>query len=204
MPRGVGVGGFWALLSCGLALLCALGLLSPAWIVAPAPRGPPPGPPPPPLGLLGPCLAPGPHACAPFALGGLRAFRAIPASAWQTSTVLCLGGCLLLILSSLLAVISVFLPSGYFERRVCALAGYMQMAAVFIMASGLLVYPLGLNSAPVKDSCENAGVYNAGSCQIGWGYTLAIVGVMLSGFLPFFAKYAPKEHILPTPMPSIL
>ncbi|XP_036609458.1 transmembrane protein 211-like [Trichosurus vulpecula] len=203
MPRGVGVGGFWALLSCGLAALCALGLLSPAWIVPPASRGPKTAPPPP-LGLLGPCLAPTPRPCAPFALGGLRSFGDIPASAWQTSTVLCSGGCVLLALSALLAVISVFLPSGLLERRVCALAGYMQMAAVFIMASGLLVYPLGLSSASVKNSCGNTGVYNAGICQIGWGYTLAIVGVMLSGFLPFFAKYAPKEHISPTPMPAIL
>ncbi|KAM9032257.1 transmembrane protein 211-like [Sarcophilus harrisii] len=203
MPRGVGVGGFWALLSCGLAALCALGLLSPAWVVPPAPRGPLAAPPPP-LGLLGPCLAPAPRPCAPFALGGLRRFGDIPAGAWQTSTVLCSGGYALLALSALLAVSSVFLSSGPLERRVCSLAGYVQMAAVFTMAAGLLVYPLGLGSASAKDSCENAGVYNAGSCQIGWGYTLAIVGVMLSGFLPFFAKYAPKEHILSTPMPAIL
>ncbi|XP_020820434.1 LHFPL tetraspan subfamily member 7 protein-like [Phascolarctos cinereus] len=204
MPRGLGVGGFWALLSCGLAALCALGLLSPAWIVPPAPHGPKTAPPPP-LGLLGPCLAPAPRPCAPFALGGLRSFGDIPASAWQTSTVLCSGGWVLLALSALLAVVSVFLPSGLLERRVCALAGYMQMAAVFIMASGLLVYPLGLGSASVKSSCGNSiGIYNVGSCQLGWGYTLAIVGVMLSGFLPFFAKYAPKEHISPTPMPAIL
>ncbi|NWH61264.1 TM211 protein, partial [Piaya cayana] len=75
---------------------------------------------------------------------------------------------------------------------------------VFIMASGLLVYPLGFNSATVKRFCENSDIYYAGDCQIGWGYMLAIVGVMLSVFLPFFAKYAPKEHISPTPIPTIL
>uniref|UniRef100_A0A8C3UJG2 Transmembrane protein 211 n=1 Tax=Catharus ustulatus TaxID=91951 RepID=A0A8C3UJG2_CATUS len=61
------------------------------------------------------------------------------------------------------------------------------------MASGLLVYPFGFNSATVKRFCENSDIYYAGECQIGWGYMLAIVGVMLSVFLPFFAKYAPKE-----------
>lgn len=75
---------------------------------------------------------------------------------------------------------------------------------VFIMASGLLVYPFGFNSATVKRFCENSDIYYAGDCQIGWGYMLAIVGVMLSVFLPFFAKYAPKEHISPTPIPTIL
>uniref|UniRef100_A0A8C3HSL7 Transmembrane protein 211 n=1 Tax=Chrysemys picta bellii TaxID=8478 RepID=A0A8C3HSL7_CHRPI len=62
------------------------------------------------------------------------------------------------------------------------------------MASGLLVYPFGLTSATVKKFCENSSIYNAGDCQIGWGYMLAIVGVMLSVFLPFFAKYAPKDN----------
>ncbi|KAJ8342869.1 hypothetical protein SKAU_G00327970 [Synaphobranchus kaupii] len=121
-----------------------------------------------------------------------------------TSAVLCSGGCALLAVSSLLAIITIFLPSGACERRICTLAGYMQMAAVFIMASGLLVYPFGLNSTLVRSFCGDSGVYYAGECQIGWGYMLAIVGVMLTLFLPFFAKYAPKEHLSPTPLPTIL
>ncbi|XP_010284364.1 PREDICTED: transmembrane protein 211 [Phaethon lepturus] len=127
-----------------------------------------------------------------------------PCVSFQTSAVLCAGGCALLALSSLLAIVAVLLPGGACERRVCTLAGYMQTAAVFIMASGLLVYPFGFNSATVKRFCENSDIYYAGDCQIGWGYMLAIVGVMLSVFLPFFAKYAPKEHISPTPIPTIL
>lgn len=47
----------------------------------------------------------------------------------QTSAVLCSGGCALLAVSSLLAIITIFLPSGGCERRICTLAGYMQMAA---------------------------------------------------------------------------
>uniref|UniRef100_A0A8C8BE46 Transmembrane protein 211 n=1 Tax=Otus sunia TaxID=257818 RepID=A0A8C8BE46_9STRI len=50
------------------------------------------------------------------------------------------------------------------------------------MASGLLVYPFGFNSATVKRFCENSDIYYAGDCQIGWGYMLAIVGVMLSNY----------------------
>uniref|UniRef100_A0A8C4J7Z2 TM211 protein n=1 Tax=Dromaius novaehollandiae TaxID=8790 RepID=A0A8C4J7Z2_DRONO len=122
----------------------------------------------------------------------------------QASAVLCAGGCALLALGALLALLAVLLPAGACERRACILAGYVQTAAVFIMASGLLVYPFGFNSATVKRFCENSDIYYAGDCQIGWGYMLAIVGVMLSVFLPFFAKYAPKEHISPTPIPTIL
>lgn len=48
---------------------------------------------------------------------------------FQTSAVLCSGGCSLLAVSSLLAIITIFLPSGGCERRICTLAGYMQMTA---------------------------------------------------------------------------
>lgn len=47
----------------------------------------------------------------------------------QTSAVLCAGGCALLALSSLLAIVAVLLPGGACERRLCTLAGYMQTAA---------------------------------------------------------------------------
>uniref|UniRef100_A0A8C5C7L3 Transmembrane protein 211 n=1 Tax=Gadus morhua TaxID=8049 RepID=A0A8C5C7L3_GADMO len=122
----------------------------------------------------------------------------------QTSAVLCSGGCALLAVGSLLAIVTIFLPTGGCERRVCTLAGYIQMAAVFIMGSGLLVYPFGLNSSLVRSFCGNSDIYYAGDCQIGWGYMLAIVGVMLTLFLPFFAKYAPKEQLSPTPLPTLL
>lgn len=77
-------------------------------------------------------------------------------------------------------------------------------SAVFIMAAGLLVYPFGLNSSLVRSFCGDSDIYYAGECQIGWGYMLAIVGVMLTVFLPFFAKYAPKEQLSPTPLPTLL
>lgn len=77
-------------------------------------------------------------------------------------------------------------------------------SAVFIMAAGLLVYPFGLNSSLVRSFCGESDIYYAGECQIGWGYMLAIVGVMLTIFLPFFAKYAPKEQLSPTPLPTLL
>lgn len=78
------------------------------------------------------------------------------------------------------------------------------ISAVFIMAAGLLVYPFGLNSSLVRSFCGESDIYYAGECQIGWGYMLAIVGVMLTVFLPFFAKYAPKEQLSPTPLPTLL
>ncbi|KAJ8372942.1 hypothetical protein AAFF_G00272660 [Aldrovandia affinis] len=73
------------------------------------------------------------------ACAGLQKRRFIrDAGVWITNVgnknllgrVLCSGGCALLAVSSLLAIIIIFLPSGPCERRICTLAGYMQMAAV--------------------------------------------------------------------------
>ncbi|XP_060541613.1 LHFPL tetraspan subfamily member 7 protein [Pantherophis guttatus] len=217
-----GVGCFWLLLSSCLVAVCSFGFLSPAWIVRQRggggggrrwERGGGGGSPAPgsvesfggvgevTFGLLWHCSEAPRHLEPCDALGG---FGQIPSASWQTSAVLCVGGCALLAFSALLAVIVLFLPSGHCERRLCTLAGYIQTAAVFIMGFGLLVYPFGFGSLAVRTHCEDSSIYYAGSCQLGWGYMLAIVGVMLSVFLPFFAKYAPKDHPYPTPIPTIL
>ncbi|XP_028563150.2 LHFPL tetraspan subfamily member 7 protein [Podarcis muralis] len=213
------VGCFWVLLSSCLVAVCSFSFLSPAWIVkergggrrlvvatAAALEGSEGGAGGGEVsfGLLWHCSESLRHMYDCYTFGGLGRFSEIPSGSWQTSAVLCSGGCALLAFSSLLAVIVIFLPSGPCERRVCTLAGYIQTAAVFIMGFGLLVYPFGLGSTAVQRHCENSSIYYAGDCQIGWGYMLAIVGVMLSVFLPFFAKYAPKEHASPTPIPTIL
>ncbi|XP_058239134.1 LHFPL tetraspan subfamily member 7 protein [Hemibagrus wyckioides] len=196
------VGCFWLLLTAALVALCSFSFISPAWIVKEQHHGRSGHSVS--FGLLWHCSESLDHMYTCYAFGGIGRFAEIPSSSWQTSAVLCSGGCALLAVSSLLAIITVFLPSGNCERKICTLAGYMQMAAVFIMASGLLVYPFGLNSSLVKSFCGNSDIYYAGDCQIGWGYMLAIVAVMLTLFLPFFAKYAPKEHLLPTPLPTLL
>ncbi|XP_077361165.1 LHFPL tetraspan subfamily member 7 protein isoform X1 [Festucalex cinctus] len=208
------VGCFWVLLSSALVAVCSFSFISPAWIVKEQLRttnhhhhhhhhyhhnkesvS---------FGLLWHCSESLDRMYRCYTFGGLGKFAEIPSSSWQTSAVLCSGGCALLAVSSLLAIITIFLPSGGCERRICTLAGYMQMAAVFIMAAGLLVFPFGLNSSLVRSFCGDSDIYNAGECQIGWGYMLAIVGVMLTIFLPFFAKYAPKEQLSPTPLPALL
>uniref|UniRef100_A0A3Q3E9T2 Transmembrane protein 211-like n=1 Tax=Labrus bergylta TaxID=56723 RepID=A0A3Q3E9T2_9LABR len=198
---GLCVGCFWVLLSSALVAVCSFSFISPAWIVKDHSSSNKDSVS---FGLLWHCSETMDHMYRCYTFGGLGKFAEIPSSSWQTSAVLCSGGCALLAVSSLLAIITIFLPSGGCERRICTLAGYMQMAAVFIMAAGLLVYPFGLNSSLVRSFCGDSDIYYAGECQIGWGYMLAIVGVMLTVFLPFFAKYAPKEQLSPTPLPTLL
>ncbi|XP_017268193.1 transmembrane protein 211 [Kryptolebias marmoratus] len=218
LPQAAGtmfscVGCFWVLLSSVLVAVCSFSFISPAWIVKDQLRTSQQQQQQHPhtsskdsvsFGLLWHCSESLDHMYRCYTFGGLGRFAEIPSSSWQTSAVLCSGGCALLAVSSLLAIITIFLPGGGCERRICTLAGYMQMACVFIMATGLLVYPFGLNSSLVRSFCGDSDIYYAGECQIGWGYMLAIVGVMLTVFLPFFAKYAPKEQLSPTPLPTLL
>ncbi|XP_058020033.1 LHFPL tetraspan subfamily member 7 protein isoform X2 [Ahaetulla prasina] len=146
-----GVGCFWLLLSSCLLAVCSFGFLSPAWIVrqrggggggggrrwggSPAPGsvesiGGGGGVGEVSFGLLWHCSGAPPRHVEPCdALGGLGGFAQIPSASWQTSAVLCVGGCALLAFSALLAVIVLFLPSGQCERRLCTLAGYIQTAA---------------------------------------------------------------------------
>ncbi|XP_061753900.1 LHFPL tetraspan subfamily member 7 protein isoform X2 [Nerophis ophidion] len=144
------VGCFWVLLSSVLVAVCSFSFISPAWIVKEQLRNNNNHHHPPlhhhsnkdsvSLGLLWHCSESVDHMYRCYTFGGLGKFAEIPSSSWQTSAVLCSGGCALLAVSSLLAIITIFLPGGGCERRICTLAGYMQMAAesLSMMLSSLL------------------------------------------------------------------
>ncbi|KAK0143793.1 Transmembrane protein 211 [Merluccius polli] len=120
------VGCFWVLLSCALVAVCSFSFVSPAWVVREQHlrSGDSVS-----FGLLWRCSESLDRRYRCYAFGGLGRFAEIPSSSWQTSAVLCSGGCALLAVGSLLAIVTVFLPTGGCERRVCTLAGYIQMAA---------------------------------------------------------------------------
>ncbi|RXM96651.1 Integrator complex subunit 2 [Acipenser ruthenus] len=119
------VGCFWVLLSSALVAICSFSFISPAWIVKDHLKNKDSVS----FGLLWHCSESMDNMYSCYTFGGLGKFADIPSSSWQTSAVLCSGGCALLALSSLLAIITIFLPSGQCERRACTLAGYMQTAA---------------------------------------------------------------------------
>nr|XP_057942405.1 LHFPL tetraspan subfamily member 7 protein isoform X2 [Doryrhamphus excisus] len=135
------VGCFWVLLSSALVAVCSFSFISPAWIVKEQLRNnqhhqqhhhhhhQQSGKDSVSFGLLWHCSESLDHMYRCYTFGGLGRFAEIPSSSWQTSAVLCSGGCALLAVSSLLAIITIFLPSGGCERRICTLAGYMQMAS---------------------------------------------------------------------------
>ncbi|XP_052312970.1 LHFPL tetraspan subfamily member 7 protein isoform X3 [Oncorhynchus keta] len=119
------VGCFWVFLSSALVAICSFSFISSAWIVKDHLKNKDSVS----FGLLWHCSESLDHMYRCYTFGGLGKFAEIPSSSWQTSVVLCSGGCAVLAVSSLLAIITIFLPSGGCERRICTLAGYMQMTA---------------------------------------------------------------------------
>ncbi|XP_045078626.1 transmembrane protein 211 [Coregonus clupeaformis] len=130
------VGCFWVLLSSALVAICSFSFISPAWIVKDHLKNKDSVS----FGLLWHCSESLDHMYRCYTFGGLGKFAEIPSSSWQTSAVLCSGGCSLLAVSSLLAIITIFLPSGGCERRICTLAGYMQMAALSMETIGIVYF----------------------------------------------------------------
>ena len=62
--------------------------------------------------------------------------------------------------------------------------------AVALLLVSLILYPFGLDSAFVKQQCgSSSGYFNSGSCQIAWGYMLAIVSTVLLLFCPMIAYH---------------
>ena len=67
---------------------------------------------------------------------------------------------------------------------------------VFLMTSGLLVFPLGFESNYFRSYCGPAAdMYNIGACAIGWTYVLAIVGCALSVFCPVFSYFSLNDTV---------
>jgi len=61
---------------------------------------------------------------------------------------------------------------------------------VLLFAGGLLVMPIGLNSATVKRVCgRTAAAYWPADCMVGWTCVLALVSIALAVFCPFLSRH---------------
>ncbi|XP_035241634.1 transmembrane protein 211-like isoform X2 [Anguilla anguilla] len=143
------IGCFWVLLSSALVAICSYSFATPAWIVKDPLRNEATVS----FGLLWHCSESTDHMYSCYSFAGLGKFAEIPSVSWQASVVLCCGGCVLLAVSSMLAFITVFLPSGACERRACVLAGYVQMVSdrlVFTVTFPTLPQPHPLVSSHQK------------------------------------------------------
>ena len=67
---------------------------------------------------------------------------------------------------------------------------FFSSLAVLIMVSGLIIFPLGLDSRYARAYCgSRSRMYHADACELGWGYMLGIMGTGLAMFCPFLSQY---------------
>ncbi|XP_027129684.1 uncharacterized protein lhfpl7 isoform X1 [Larimichthys crocea] len=208
------VGCFWVLLSSALVAVCSFSFISPAWIVKDQLRNNHHHPhqhhhnnnkDSVSFGLLWHCSESLDHMYRCYTFGGLGKFAEIPSSSWQTSAVLCSGGCALLAVSSLLAIITIFLPSGGCERRICTLAGYMQMASDSLPLTEAAERCVGVSSWTNAQADSRSAVICSGlktchtrlSVQALAARTSLISAVFLQGYsrINIWRKLALRAHI---------
>ncbi|XP_074642185.1 LHFPL tetraspan subfamily member 7 protein-like [Tubulanus polymorphus] len=177
------IGILWSLLSTMVAGTCSFSFMQPYWFINPDTlHG---------LGVYSYCAKEARYKHSEqfcIIYGGHFDFSHFPSSAWQAACVLYGGGCNLLCICALLALITLCVPKPI-DKKIAVWTGYIQTLAVMIMVAGLVIYPLGLDSRFVQRHCPQATLYSAGKCHIGWGYMLAIMGTALSIFCPFLSHY---------------
>lgn len=116
-------------------------------------------------------------------------FPGIPSVFWKVAGSMYAFALLSLLVALLLAHVSCC-RKFVCGRSITAIAAIIQSIAVVLLFVSLIVYMFGLNSRFVKQHCGPSSTYfSSGTCQIAWGYMLAIVSTALLIFCPLIAYY---------------
>jgi len=116
-------------------------------------------------------------------------FPGIPTVFWKVAAITYALALILLLVALLLAHVSCC-RKFICGKSVIAVAGLMQGIAVILLFVSLIVYSFGLNSSFAKLHCgSSSAFFNSGSCQIAWGYVLAIVSTATLIFCPLIAYH---------------
>ncbi|KAL4224196.1 hypothetical protein ACF0H5_017649 [Mactra antiquata] len=179
----------WILLSILVSVTCSFCFLQPEWVVHPNVINA--------FGIYAFCVGShgngdGERTCGFY--GGRFGFGNIPCTIWQAACLLYGGGSLFTCFGALCSLATMCVRTGWDKTLVLA-TRYLQISSVFLMVSGLLVYPLGFDSNYLRLYCgETTDVYNSGACHIGWTYVLAIVGAAVSIFCPILSYFSADEN----------
>lgn len=179
------VGIVWALLSILLSGICSVGFLQPFWFVNLATGDA--------IGLYSYCL----HErydgtdfetrlCEFYSVN----FRLadLPTNAWQVACLSYAAGCALLCEGSLLAMLTMWLPSRC-TGRIVKVAGLSQTLAVLFLSAGLLSFPMCLDSDMARIYCGRCSAFDSGECAVGWTYMIAIAATALAVFCPILSRF---------------
>ncbi|XP_052797394.1 LHFPL tetraspan subfamily member 2a protein-like [Mya arenaria] len=182
----------WILLSILVSVTCSFCFLQPEWIVRPGLSNT--------FGMYSFCvrgrdaMAVGGAARLCGFYGGEFGFGNIPSSTWQAACLLYGGGCLFTCFGALCSMATMCVRSSM-DKTLVLSTRYLQISSVFLMTSGLVVYPLGFESRYFRYYCgSEADIYNVGACAVGWTYVLAIVGCAVSMFCPVLSYFSQNEN----------
>ncbi|XP_053376251.1 LHFPL tetraspan subfamily member 7 protein-like [Mercenaria mercenaria] len=179
----------WILLSILVSVTCSFCFLQPEWIIHPNTINA--------YGIYAFCVG---HSgseelartCGFY--GGRFGFGNIPCTIWQAACLLYGGGSLFTCFGALCSLATMCVRTGW-DKTLSLATRYLQTSSVFLMTSGLLVYPLGFDSSYFRLYCgAGADVYNSGICHVGWTYVLAIVGAAISIFCPILSYFSADEN----------
>ncbi|XP_060562067.1 LHFPL tetraspan subfamily member 7 protein-like [Ruditapes philippinarum] len=178
----------WILLSILVSVTCSFCFLQPEWIKHPNVRNA--------FGIYAFCV--GNTGSAQFSrtcgfYGGRFGFGNIPCTIWQAACLLYGGGSLFTCFGALCSLTTMCVRKSWNKTLVLS-TRYLQISSVFLMTSGLLVFPLGFDSNYFRLYCgAGADVFNSGICHVGWTYVLAIVGAAISIFCPILSYFSAEE-----------
>lgn len=178
----------WILLSILVSVTCSFCFLQPEWIVHPRVLNA--------FGIYAFCVdnkgsTELSRTCGFY--GGSYGFGNIPCTIWQAACLLYGGGALFTCFGALCSLATMCVRKGWDKTLVLA-TRYLQISSVFLMTSGLLVYPIGFDSNYFRLYCGvGAEVFDTGVCHIGWTYVLAIVGAAVSIFCPVLSYFSTEE-----------
>ncbi|XP_074641422.1 LHFPL tetraspan subfamily member 7 protein-like [Tubulanus polymorphus] len=178
------IGILWTILSIMVAGICSFAFMQPYWILEPDKLNC--------FGVLNYCVK-DPRSqdkvrqfCGFY--GGVFNYFSIPSTSWKATCALFGGGIALMGLSCLFCFFMNVAPKAH-VRRLSLISGNIQVLAVASLITGLVVYPLGMKSPLIRHYCYGADSFDPGTCQVGWGYMLGIMGTGLSIFCPIMAHY---------------
>ncbi|XP_054263198.1 LHFPL tetraspan subfamily member 2a protein-like [Macrosteles quadrilineatus] len=171
----------WVLLTITSTLAVFSAILTPKWLMGPIPLEVENGTIVPSVGIFNRCTRiKHQNNCAVFAMDGLATDSGVFPSLWKLSLVLFVLGLVVMVLSTMAAIISCCVQS-INRKSIFTITGTVQATAGLFYIMGLVLYAAGWGSPRVVKLCgRDAGPFTVGDCTFGWAMYTGLVGTCLT------------------------
>ncbi|XP_067932102.1 LHFPL tetraspan subfamily member 7 protein-like [Watersipora subatra] len=119
---------------------------------------------------------------------------------WQLAVILYLISSAVLGVSAVLSSLCLCIPQMSTVDKITLLSGFQQLIAGILLLTSLVIIPIGFEEPGVREICgDTSGLYNPGTCYIGWSYIIPAGCCALCFSLPLlshYVTYLPKYYNL--------